>query len=52
MLWAGGAGDCEEEVVAEVVGTGVFVEGGAEGGDEGDHVGGLGVVGGEFPADV
>ncbi len=48
----GGAGDREQEMVGEIVGVGVVVKGTAHGGEEEDHVCGLGGGGGILPVDV
>ena len=50
----GGCGDCEEEVRFDFQfeGGGVFVEGGADGLEEEDGVGGFGGIFGVFPVDI
>ncbi len=48
----GGAGDREQEMVGEIIGAGVVVEGAADGGEEEDYVCGLGGGGGILPVDV
>lgn len=48
----GGAGDREQEMVGQSVGAGVVVEGAADGGEQENHVCGLGSGGGILPVDV
>ncbi len=52
IAWPGGAGNCEQEMVREIVSAGVVVEGAAEGSEEENHV--CGLCGGSriLPVDV